>query len=195
MPTGLPASSRIMLAALAVAIAVLAITAAAPVLTSAEGATACGRFGDRSPDKLGERHAQRAIRCLLNRKRTRRGLPKLQTNRKLESAATKHTKHMRSTGCFDHNCSGEPPVESRLRNAGYLRSGLRSWSWGENIAYGSGSGASPRDMVRAWMNSPPHRTSILDRTFRDVGVGFRPGTPARPKADGGIYTTDFGYRR
>lgn len=30
--------------------------------------------------------------------------------------------------------------------------------------------------------------------FRDLGVGFLRGTPGHPRANGGVYTTDFGLR-
>jgi len=49
-------------------------------------------------------------------------------------------------------------------------------------------------MVAAWMHSPGHRRNIVDRSFRDIGVGFVHGTPSNPRTNGGIYTTDFGLR-
>ena len=39
------------------------------------------------------------------------------------------------------------------------------------------SSRSPQSIVTAWMNSPGHRAVILDRDFRDVGVGIVPGVP------------------
>ena len=39
---------------------------------------------------------------------------------------------------------------------------------GENIAAGS---ATPEDVVDQWMNSPGHRANILDKRFRELGVG------------------------
>jgi uncharacterized protein YkwD len=48
-------------------------------------------------------------------------------------------------------------------------------------------------MVRAWMDSPGHRTNILNRRFRDIGIGIVVGTPSGP--GGATYTTDFGTRR
>ena len=44
------------------------------------------------------------------------------------------------------------------------------------------------------MSSPPHRANILNGDFREIGVGFDPGTPDGARAPGGIYTTDFGLR-
>ena len=53
-----------------------------------------------------------------------------------------------------------------------------SWTFGENIAYGGGRYGTPKSITKAWMNSPGHRANILNPTFKDVGVGFEPGSPA-----------------
>ena len=39
---------------------------------------------------------------------------------------------------------------------------------GENVAYGYRNGQAT---VRAWMKSPSHRSNILERRFRLIGVG------------------------
>jgi uncharacterized protein YkwD len=49
-------------------------------------------------------------------------------------------------------------------------------------------------MMQSWMNSAPHRASILTPRFRAVGLGVVPGVPGRAGAAGGTYTTDFGFR-
>ena len=53
----------------------------------------------------------------------------------------------------------------------------RSWSVGENLAWGTGVLATPRATVRAWMHSPDHRANLLDRRFADVGIGVAAGAP------------------
>ena len=67
---------------------------------------------------------------------------------------------------------------------------------GENLAWGSGDLATPRAMVRAWMQSAEHRANLLDRHFADVGIGVAPGAPValEPGELGGTYVTDFGRR-
>jgi len=40
--------------------------------------------------------------------------------------------------------------------------------------------------VDGWMNSPPHRASILTRRLADTGVGCYTGTPATPKPQLGV---------
>jgi uncharacterized protein YkwD len=61
----------------------------------------------------------------------------------------------------------------------------------ENIAGGSGSNARPGNIFRRWMKSRSHRANILDRRFREVGVGTHKGTYKGHT----MYTVDFGRRR
>ncbi|MEX0620621.1 MAG: CAP domain-containing protein [Solirubrobacterales bacterium] len=35
---------------------------------------------------------------------------------------------------------------------------------------------SPREIFKAWMNSPLHRAAILNGQYRELGVGFRMGS-------------------
>ena len=68
---------------------------------------------------------------------------------------------------------------------------------GENLAWGAGANrSSPRGIVAAWMESPPHRQNILDSRFREIGIGVVEGAPRRnvfglPAA---TYATSFGSR-
>jgi len=81
----------------------------------------------------------------------------------------------------------------RVSSAGYNR-----WaSLCENIAWGTEHLATPKGIVRGWMNSPGHRANILRGTFREIGIGIVVGAPTRlgPGERGATYTTDFGVRR
>ena len=93
---------------------------------------------------------------------------------------------------FDHTSPTGETFLDRIRATGYLLN-TRSWSVAENIAWGQGSDATPRGIVRTWMNSPPHRHAILTASFQAAGVGVAPGNP-RSGAGGATYTTDFGSR-
>ena len=70
---------------------------------------------------------------------------------------------------------------ARIKATTYLRD-VTSWSVGENLAWGSGTLATPRAMVRAWMQSADHRANLLDRHFADVGDRRRPGRAGRARA-------------
>jgi uncharacterized protein YkwD len=178
--------------------AVLACTAlvfaAAPATPAAAKASACKEWGSVMPDELAPGQARKAIVCLLNLERQKVGVGSLDSNSKLQRAAQNHTDHMDGTGCFDHECPGEADLSRRLEGVDYLVGSLIRWICGENIAWGSDKLGTPKAIVQAWMNSPPHRSTLLDRSFDDVGIGFAPGTPGDGNDRGGIYTADFGLR-
>jgi uncharacterized protein YkwD len=137
-----------------------------------------------------------AVLCLHNRERARHGLPRLRENPKLRRAAKRHSANMVAERYFDHTSPGGSTMVSRIRRTGYVRR-ARSWALGENIAWGSGRLASAAQIHRSWMNSPGHRANILQRSFREIGIGIETGLPVRLSAaqSGATYTTDFGFRR
>jgi uncharacterized protein YkwD len=92
---------------------------------------------------------------------------------------------------FSHTSLDGTDFVTRIRQSGYL-SGARSWSVGENIAWGSGGRSTPRSIGSAWMDSPPHRANILSSSYRAIGIGIALGTPSG--GSGATYTTDFGRR-
>jgi uncharacterized protein YkwD len=155
---------------------------------------ACREWGNTNPTKLKAPQARKSIACFLNKERERRGLHKLDVTTSLNRAAQDHTEYMRRHHCFDHECRGERTLDSRLKHTNYLKSGMTSWTYGENIAWGGGHLGTPKAMVNAWMHSSGHRANILNGRFRDLGMGFEKGSPSSRHANGGIYTTDFGYR-
>lgn len=181
-------------AAIAALLASLLLAAGPAAPTADAGTRACKRFGDVPAYKLRKKTARRTVTCLLNQVRKRNGMSKLGRSSKLKRAAQRHTRHMRASKCFAHECPGEPSLEQRLWSVGYLVSGLLRWAYGENIAWGEAGYSTPRAMVRAWMDSPPHRANILNSSFEHVGVGVVRGTPYQRKAKGAIFTTDFGLR-
>lgn len=165
--------------------------------TSAEAGkkrAACDRWGKTPPTQLELNQARKSVRCLLNKRRNAAGVPNLTRNSLLDAAAQQHTERMDGTGCFAHECPGERSLEGRLAGVNYLIGGLLRWAFGENVAWGAGGQATPKQIVAAWMASPGHRANILNGTFRHVGIGFSPGTPSSGDAAGGIYTADFGLR-
>src|SRR5947209_4193785 len=73
--------------------------------------------------------------------------------------------------------------------------GASFWMVGENLRWGTGSLASPKSVVAAWMKSAEHRHVMLTGTFREIGIGFAPGSPTgTDEAAAAIYTADFGFR-
>ena len=176
--------------ALGATLLVLVVSAPAP----ATAADACGKWGDAGPGELAPGEARKAILCLINEERDKAGLGSLERDKRLQKAAQRHNDRMDGTGCFDHACNGEGELGRRLEAVGYLSGGLSRWAYGENIAWGMGSRATPEAIVDAWMHSSGHRANILSRDFRELGVGYSAGTPSGSRDQGGIYTADFGLR-
>ena len=164
--------------ALAVAILALALPAAA---SACEGA-------NEQPTVASLDVTEHATLCLVNRERTSRGIRKLRRNSRLDLASARHARSMAARNFFEHG-----NFVGRIRSANYLR-GVRGYRLGENIAWGSGSLGTPAEIVDAWMHSPGHRANILQRGFREIGIGIARGTPNRSYEDGGTYVTDFGTR-
>jgi len=173
--------------------ALLALAAlAAPAGAQAQG---CANTSVR-PARGNLETVRSAVLCLHNQERARHGLPRLRENPRLRRAAVRHTGHMVDARFFDHTTPAGTTMVDRIRRTGYT-SGARAWSLGENIAWGSGRLATAAQIHRAWMRSPGHRANILQRAFREIGIGIEAGVPVRLSASqsGATYTTDFGFRR
>ena len=133
--------------------------------------------------------------CLLNKQRARRGLRKLRLDRRLSRAARSHSLDMVRRNYFSHVSRSGSDIVDRLNRTGYMR-GARAWTVGENLAWGSGTRSTPSEIMEAWMSSPGHKANILQRRFREIGIGV---VFAAPRNVGGLpaatYTTTFGFRR
>jgi uncharacterized protein YkwD len=174
--------------------ALLALLAALALSAAASPASAAHCKGaDRPAAQMRGGKAAKLTLCLLNKERAKRGLHKLDANRKAAKAARRHNRLMVRRNCFDHECPGEPDLVGRLTKSGYLPCSC-SWAVGENIAWGSGSYGSPRRIVAGWMGSPPHRENILYPRFEHIGVAVERGDPGTGYPRTATYTTDFGAK-
>jgi uncharacterized protein YkwD len=162
-----------------------------PAAASASAATCANE--DAMPTSSNEREIRKAVLCLLNVERRAQGLKKLRENPKLRKAAKAHSRNMVEDGFFEHTSPTGSTMVDRIRRSGYVKRGY-GWSLGENIAWGTGELATPRETMRAWMDSPGHKANILRASFREVGIGINLGAPVRLRAAelGATYTTDFG---
>jgi uncharacterized protein YkwD len=167
--------------------AVLAALAALAIAPQSAAAAGCANAG-ADPNAVSVAVVQKATLCLLNEQRRANGVRSLRENRQLDLASVRHAKDMARRHYFAHG-----DFVGRIRATNYL-SGARSWSVGENIAWGAGSYATPAGIVRMWMNSPPHRHNILNGGFHEIGIGIARGTPRSGLSDGATYATDFGTR-
>jgi uncharacterized protein YkwD len=134
-----------------------------------------------------------AILCLHNQVRAERGLPALRENAKLRKAAVAHSADMVRRGFFEHTAPGGVSMVDRIFAARYASNNV-GWALGENLAWGTGRLATPRLVMRAWMDSPGHRANVVKRAYRELGIGVVIGTPTAGD-NGATYTADFGVIR
>lgn len=107
------------------------------------------------------------IISLTNAKRAENGLGKLAYNPLLANAATAKAANMFSENYWAHNSpSGKTPW-SFITAAGY-----KYIYAGENLARDFSDAQS---VVNAWMNSPSHRSNLLDKNFKEIGVSVQSG--------------------
>lgn len=129
---------------------------------------------------------EKTMLCLVNQARKQRGLDPLAAPRSLAQAAGRKSADILRCDEFSHEACG--------RDFTYWieRSGYEGCRMGENIAYGSGSFATPRSIFRMWMNSSGHRRNILG-SYTDIGIGLQVGTL---EGNGGahVWTQQFGSR-
>jgi uncharacterized protein YkwD len=159
---------------------------AACSLTGAAAATPASAASPCSPAAS----ARTTTLCLINAERRAHGLRSLRLDARLNLAARRHSQDMVAGRYFAHDSRSGARFSARIARTGWM-SGRGRWSVGENLAWGSGTRATPRSIVAAWMHSAGHRHNLLDPRFRVIGIGIVRGAPVG--ADGGAtYTTDFG---
>ena len=90
-----------------------------------------------------------------NDSRARHSVGRLDRATRLTDVATRHARAMARRGELFHS-------------SGPTRYGVRCRSWGENVGW---TGGDVNDLQRAFMNSPAHRSHILDRALDRVAVG------------------------
>src|SRR3712207_1134151 len=89
---------------------------------------------------------------LIKTARLARGLSALHQNERLSLAGSRHARDMVRARYFSHDSRGGSAFDDRISRTGYARG--RRATVGENLAWGTGSLATPRAIVRSWMNSP-----------------------------------------
>jgi uncharacterized protein YkwD len=153
-----------------------AVPAGAPVLRVSKDVAAFQRRVIGSDAWL--RVIEDQLVTIVNDERRKRGLAPLRHDDRLRRSARAHSDDMAARGYFAHNSpDGKSPGEW-MCEAGYPAPA------GENIAQGQDH---PAQAMMAWMNSPPHRASIMHPDVRAIGVGVHHGSA------GPWWTQHFGW--
>src|SRR3954465_15098610 len=170
------------------ATAAAALTAPAGAQASAQDAACPG--ADAVPTAATIAQASQATLCLLNNERAAAGLHPVAEAQGLTQPSAAYSARMVAERFFAHVSPDGGTLVDRLTAARYIAPD-GDWTVGENIAWGQGDLATPRNIAVAWMNSPGHRHNILTGEFTEIGIGIALGTPTDPSW-GATYTTDFG---
>jgi uncharacterized protein YkwD len=175
--------------ALGSALATILLLALAPAVATA---TDCPHGGDlvtalSAPDR------QAALVCAIDSDRAARALPSVRANAQLARAAQGHADDMVVRSFFDHVSPGGSTLGDRVSATGYIAA-RHDWELGEAIAWAQPPLDTPDTLMGAWLASPEHRAIILDRRFRDVGVGVTSGLTDGSGGLGATAVLDFGFR-
>jgi len=116
---------------------------------------------------------EREMLRLTNRDRASHDVHRLRLNNSISRKAHKHSAAMARDGRIFH--TGDP--------AGFYLRGVRWTKWGENVGL---TGSDLGRLQDAFMDSPVHRSNVLDRRFHKVAVGV-------VRRDGTAWVTLFFY--
>jgi len=131
----------------------------------------------------------RAIVCLVNYARAQDRRRRLVQRPRLHLAAELKGERVATCKQFSHTPCGAA-LTSDVQAAGYRYS-----TFGENLFAGTWGHYSARDVVNAWLNSPPHRANMLNGRFRDLGAAPVRATGLLDGGDAVVWTATFGTRR
>jgi uncharacterized protein YkwD len=176
---------------IAAALAVLSICLLAEAsLASAAKKRGCAHVS-AVPRAASLPQSEDAILCLINEERAKRRVSTLRRSTELTQAARDHSTDMVSRQYFAHeSLDGATPRERVLRS-GYFRGSARG-TVEEALAWGWGERSAPTALVTLLMDSAPHRSILLNRGVRDIGVGLVLGAPGME--GGATLTLDAGRR-
>jgi uncharacterized protein YkwD len=127
--------------------------------------------------------AESGLLRAVNAARAAHGLGTVRFDATLTRAARSHSAEMVRGNYFAHGA-----FRTRM-----IRFHVRGPFVGENLAWGTGSFASPQTVIREWLASPEHRANLLRPSFTRIGIGASTGTFL---GNGGatVLTADFAGR-
>ena len=131
----------------------------------------------------------RAITCLVNWARAQERRSRLVQRPRLERASELKGQRVAACGQLSHTPCGVD-VTAAVREAGYPYG-----VFGENLFVGTWGKDSARDVVAAWLASPPHRAIILGRQFRHLGAAPTRAPGLLGSSDAVVWTATFASPR
>jgi uncharacterized protein YkwD len=144
-------------------------------------------------DAVTSQQATGAVVCLVNAERAKRRLKAVSLSRVLSRASVGESADMVRLKYFSHVSPAGLTLRLRAARAGYRKLSCPP-TLGEILAFGTGADATAAAFVASLMADPVHRSVILDRRFRDAGVGLALGAPIADMGDGVTLALSFGRR-
>ena len=129
---------------------------------------------------MGMSPAETSLLRQVNVTRAHFGLAPFRPDARLEAAARSHSREMLVTNTFAHGAFAGRMARFDVRGA----------LAGENLAWGTGSRASARAIVQAWLASTEHRANLLRPSFTRIGIGSLSGAFQGSRA-ARVVTADF----
>jgi uncharacterized protein YkwD len=138
-----------------------------PLLAAASLVAALSLGAPATASAHREDRVERSIANIVNLVRWQHGVRPLRIDGRLARAAISHSSAMQRSGVLTHY----PSLSARIPFVAHASSVI-----GETLAWmPRGTRRLAVRVVRAWMQSPPHRAALLDGRFRSIGVGRRGG--------------------
>lgn len=117
---------------------------------------------DASEDTSVHAYAKKVVE-LVNVERAKEGLAPLTMDLTVTNAANVRATEIQKS--FSHTRPDGTKFSTVLKENGVNYSGA-----GENIAYGQ---KTPEQVVQGWMNSAGHRANIMNKSYKNIGVGYQ----------------------
>ncbi|CAA9453724.1 MAG: hypothetical protein AVDCRST_MAG78-3728 [uncultured Rubrobacteraceae bacterium] len=172
-------------AAMLAAAAAVGATAAEPQRAEAADGVEVKACGGGRVDLTAE---EKKMLDLHNRARADRNLSRLCVHPDLQRAARAHSKEMIDKDYYRHDSANGEEFWQRLKRFGYKNYRIV----GENI-HGVPKSYSTGEVFGDWMRSSGHKDNILNKGYREVGIGARTGN-YKGTGNFTMWTVDFGAR-
>jgi uncharacterized protein YkwD len=147
----------VLLAALTVTLVASGLTLVAATASAATSATTRATTGSSgSTLRMSADTYEQRVQYFVNRKRAAHGLRALRFESCTDSAAERWALQLAASGTLVH------------QSAGAIMDTCQAYYAGETLGQGT---FGPRGLVKSWMRSPLHRSVLLSKHARRIGVG------------------------
>jgi uncharacterized protein YkwD len=134
----------------------LTLTAAGTASAAAADPTRAGTGSSGSTLRMSADTYERRVQYVVNRKRAAHGLRPLRFESCTDGAAERWALRLAASGTLVHQSAGD------------IMDTCHAYYAGETLGQGT---FGPRRLVKSWMRSPLHRSVLLSKHARRIGVG------------------------